>query len=356
MNTVKAVFGVLLLGVAVWLLERVVAPSVTLALWAMLAIGAGVYLGAMDFSPRQGWGQLWKASGAVSFIYGVLLLVGAASGAENPLRPLQGFSVASVWGSPALARAQSHGEARWYAVRSLDELNMQLSDAGAAGQPVLLDLYADWCISCKVMEREVFPQPEVASRLAQFRLLRADVTENNAEDKALLEAFGLFGPPSLVFFAEDGREMSEVRVQGEIGADALAPIWGRFWDSSVTNVGEIAANFGKIAYLVNSGLFWLFFKRFGKLLARFPPPALSADRKRNSTPMANLLVLHGPNLNLLGTREPEVYGYDTLDDINQALIAQALRPATASSAGKQCRTRAESTGFIRQRPIRLAVS
>jgi thiol:disulfide interchange protein DsbD len=248
MNTVKAVFGVLLLGVAVWLLERVVAPSVTLGLWAMLAIGAGVYLGAMDFSPRQGWGQLWKASGAISFIYGVLLLVGAASGAEDPLRPLKGFGVATITaGSPSAGTgAQSHGEARWYAVRSLDELNRQLADAGAAGQPVLLDLYADWCISCKVMEREVFPQPEVASRLAQFRLLRADVTENNAQDKALLEAFGLFGPPSLVFFAEDGRELSEVRIQGEIGADALAnhlgAVLGQFGS---TNVGEIVANFGQ---------------------------------------------------------------------------------------------------------------
>jgi thiol:disulfide interchange protein DsbD len=246
MNTVKAVFGVGLLAVAVWLLERVIAPSMTLALWAMLAIGAGVYLGAMDFSPRQGWGQLWKASGAVSFIYGALLLVGAASGAENPLRPLQGFSIAASGAAPG--SAVSHDEQNWYAVRSLGELQAQLRDAGAAGQPVLLDLYADWCISCKVMEREVFPRPDVASRLAQFRLLRADVTENNAQDKELLETFGLFGPPSLVFFAEDGTEMSEVRVQGEIGADALAAhlsaVLGQF---GRVNVGEIAANFGEIS-------------------------------------------------------------------------------------------------------------
>jgi len=237
---------VLLLGVAVWLLERVVAPSATLALWAMLAIGAGVYLGAMDFSPRQGWGQLWKASGAVSFIYGVLLLVGAASGAENPLRPLQGLSVASAGASGAGGTGISHQEQRWYAVRNLAELEAQVRDAGAVGQPVLLDLYADWCISCKVMEREVFPRPDVASRLAQFRLLRADVTENNAQDQQLLEAFGLFGPPSLVFFGEDGREMSEVRVQGEISADALAAhlgaVLGQFGNA---NVGEIAANFGQ---------------------------------------------------------------------------------------------------------------
>jgi len=245
MNTVKAVFGVLLLGVAVWLLERVVAPGVTLALWAMLAIGAGVYLGAMDFSPRQGWGQLWKASGAISFIYGVLLLVGAASGAHNPLRPLETFGVAAASGpgNPA-ADGSVAAEAHWYPVKDLTELQAQLRDAGAVGQPVLLDLYADWCISCKVMEREVFPQPEVASRLIQFRLLRADVTENNTQDKALLEAFGLFGPPSLVFFAEDGTEMTEVRIQGEIGADALAAHLGAVLGQlGGANVGEIAANF-----------------------------------------------------------------------------------------------------------------
>ena len=212
MNAVKAVFGVLLLAVAVWLLERVVPAGVTLALWAALAIASGVYLGALDFSPRAGWGQLWKASGAISFVYGVLLLIGAASGAENPLKPLQNIASTNAFGSvPA-------EQLTWHPVDNLADLRAGLVAASAAGQPVLLDLYADWCISCKVMERSVFPRPEVASRLAQFRLLRADVTDNNAEHQALLEQFGLFGPPSMVFFAEDGSELTEVRVQGEIGA------------------------------------------------------------------------------------------------------------------------------------------
>ncbi len=249
MNAVKAVFGVGLLAVAIWLLERVIPASATLLLWSVLAIGAGVYLGALDFSPRQGWGQLWKASGAVSFIYGVLLLIGAASGAEDPLRPLKGFSgvtVASVdSASSAAGVGAGHGGLSWHPVGNLAELEAQLLEARRGGQPALLDLYADWCISCKVMERDVFPEPAVAARLAQFRLLRADVTKNDAEDQALLNAFGLFGPPSLVFFGEDGSEMSEVRVQGEIGAEALAThlsaVLGRF---DGVNVGEIAANFG----------------------------------------------------------------------------------------------------------------
>lgn len=217
MNAVKAVFGVGLLGVAIWLLERVVPAGVTLALWAALAIGVGVYLGALDFAPRTGWGQLWKATGAFSFICGVLLLIGAASGAEDPLKPLAPFGASGALVADARSNALD-----WQPVRGLDELEAAVAAASAAGQPVLLDLYADWCISCKVMERTVFPRPEVASRMQAFRLLKADVTRNSAEDRALLDAYGLFGPPSMVFFGPDGREIVDARIQGEIAAGPLA--------------------------------------------------------------------------------------------------------------------------------------
>ncbi|HET6591503.1 MAG TPA: protein-disulfide reductase DsbD [Xanthomonadales bacterium] len=225
MNAVKAVFGVGLLAVAIWLLERVIPARATLALWAALAIGSGVYLGALDFAPRQGWGQLWKATGAFAFLYGVMLLVGAATGAEDPLQPLDRLT-ASPWAGGAVGDAGQLGvsgqELVWQPVGSLADLQTQLREAAAAGQPAMLDLYADWCISCKVMERSVFPRPEVARQLARFRLLRADVTENNAQDKALMAAYGLFGPPSMVFFSEDGQEITEVRVQGEMDAAAFA--------------------------------------------------------------------------------------------------------------------------------------
>ncbi|CAN0533364.1 unnamed protein product, partial [Scytosiphon promiscuus] len=111
-------------------------------------------------------------------------------------------------------------------------------------RPVILDLYADWCISCKVMERNVFPEPEVAGLLAQFTLLRADVTLNDETDQALLNNYGLFGPPSFVFFDVDGSEISEVRLQGELDSEAFArhlrtviEVWQE------RNVGELAANF-----------------------------------------------------------------------------------------------------------------
>jgi thiol:disulfide interchange protein DsbD len=253
MNAVKAVFGVGLLAVAIWLLERVIPASATLALWAALAIGCGVYLGALDFSPRTGWGQLWKASGAFGFVYGVLLLIGAATGAVDPLRPLDMFAangsnpivqVAGVAKDGNRSGPTDTGQMIWHPVANLGDLEANLQEAAALGRPVLLDLYADWCISCKVMERSVFPRPDVAAQLAQFWLVRADVTENNAEDKALMARYGLFGPPSLIFFNGDVGEISEVRIQGEVGAEALAAHLGAVLKSlNVTNVGDIAGNY-----------------------------------------------------------------------------------------------------------------
>ncbi len=215
MNGVKAVFGVLLLGVAIWLVERILAPAVTLALWGVLLLGSAVYLGVLDSAPREGIAKFGKAMGVVAFVWGVLLLIGASTGAGDPFKPL---------GAIVLSRAQQTEGAvgatheSWRPVKSLKDVHRQIADSD---RPVLLDLYADWCISCKVMERSVFPDPEVAALLARFTLIRADVTLNDDTDQELLNAYGLFGPPSMVFFAGDGREIEEVRLQGEIDADAL---------------------------------------------------------------------------------------------------------------------------------------
>ena len=238
MDTVKAVFGVLLLAVAVWLLERVLPGPATLMLWAALVMGSGVYLGALDFSARQGWGQLWKATGAFGFIYGVLLLIGAASGAEDPLRPLHGMGV---------ARQQAES-LEWRPVKGLDGLRVELQAAGAAGEIAMLDLYADWCISCKVMERSVFPADGVRERLSTLRLLRADVTDNDEFDKALLAEYGLFGPPSMIFFSKDGREITDFRVMGELGRQAMVTHLERLaqWEIADKFV-EKGINFGELA-------------------------------------------------------------------------------------------------------------
>jgi len=238
MDNVKAVFGVLLLAVAVWLLERVLPGPATLMLWAALAMGSGVYLGALDFSARQGWGQLWRATGAFGFIYGVLLLIGAASGAEDPLRPLHGMRVAGE-------QAES---LEWRPVKGLDGLRVELQAASVAGEIAMLDLYADWCISCKVMERSVFPADGVRERLSTLRLLRADVTDNDELDKALLAEYGLFGPPSMLFFSKDGREITDFRVMGELGRRAMATHLERLSRRvSVDKFIENVPNFGEIA-------------------------------------------------------------------------------------------------------------
>jgi thiol:disulfide interchange protein DsbD len=229
MDSVKAVFGVMLLAVAVWLLERVVPAPVTLALWAALAIGSGVYLGAFEFGERHGWGRLWKATGVFSLVYGVLLLIGAASGANDPLRPLGPLTAAA-----APAGAVESSQPAWQPVKTLADLDAGLAAARAAGKPALLDLYADWCVSCKVMERNVFPREAVAAGLRQFHLLRADVTRNDEHDRALMDAYGLFGPPSLVFFADDGREINEYRLQGEVAAEPLA----RHLEAVLARVGD----------------------------------------------------------------------------------------------------------------------
>ena len=217
MNGVKAFFGVLLLGVAIWLLERVVPAAVTLALWGALLLGSGIYLGVLDFAPRQGVAQLGKVVGAMAFLWGAMLMIGAASGAHDPLQPLAKLTAADAR-MPGVDSGRADADS-WRPVKTVADVQSGIAD----GQRLaILDLYADWCISCKTMERNVFPRDDVARLLNQFSLLRADVTANDEADRALLGHYGLFGPPSLVFFAEDGSEIDEVRIQGEVDADTLA--------------------------------------------------------------------------------------------------------------------------------------
>jgi thiol:disulfide interchange protein DsbD len=207
MNSVKAVFGVMLLAVAIWMVERIVPASVTLGLWAVLAIVSGVYMGALESVPK-GWPRLWKGVGVIAIVYGIILLVGAASGANDPFRPLQ-----NVVGDAA-AREQTRVSFR--PVQDLTSLQ-QVLDTG--DRPVMLDFYADWCLACKIMERDVFNDPGIKTRLNYFQLLQIDVTANNADHQEILNHFGLFGPPAILFFDRDGKEMREYRIQGEMNRD-----------------------------------------------------------------------------------------------------------------------------------------
>lgn len=212
MNTVKGVFGFGLLGVAVWLVERLVPGSVALAMWGALLIAGGVYLGALEFVAKSNGARLGQVIGLAMTIWGGACLIGASAGKLDPFKPLTGLGSGSDQGD-------ANNEVTWQPVKNVTDVQRAIVRSNG---PVILDLYADWCISCKVMERSVFPVPRVAEKLAQFTLLRADVTANDAEDQALLKQYGLFGPPSLVFFDEEGGEIAEFRIQGEVDSDRLS--------------------------------------------------------------------------------------------------------------------------------------
>ena len=212
MNAVKAVFGALLLAVAIYLLERVVPEEAALALWAALFIVCAIYMGALDsLAPGSGgWRRLWKGAGLVMLVYGVLVMVGAAGGGGDLFRPLKGIAL--------VAGERGERELEFRPVKGVEGLNAEIGPAVARGQVVMVDYYADWCVSCKEMERYTFSDPQVQAALAGVLLLQTDVTANDELDRALLAEFGLFGPPAIQFFGPDGRERRELRVVGFMDA------------------------------------------------------------------------------------------------------------------------------------------
>lgn len=210
MVTVRNTFGVLLLAVAVWMLERVLPGPLALALWGILAAGAALFLGTLELTSKTPRQKLAQLLGLGLLVYALAAWVGALQGGSDPLRPL-----------PASFSEGTSGTAQldtWHTVSTPAELDAQLAAASAAGQPLMLDWYADWCISCKVIEREVFAHPTIAPRLADYRLIRFDITESNSEQRALLDRYKLFGPPAVLFFDQTGKEVSSVRLVGETDA------------------------------------------------------------------------------------------------------------------------------------------
>jgi len=211
MQSVKYVLGVLLLGVAIWFLSRILPGPLTLALWAALAIFCGVYLLLADV--RGTWRKLLKAVGVLVVVYGIIILVGAATGGTDPLQPLARFKTAS------LATRSTHSQGlRFSRIKTLADLNQALAQASRSHQTVMLDFYADWCVSCKEMQHGAFVDPGVIAALANTVLLQADVTANDAEDQALLKHFGIYGPPSIMFFDASGQELTDLRVVGYMDA------------------------------------------------------------------------------------------------------------------------------------------
>ena len=212
MKSVKKFFGFLMLGVAIWVVAPITPVVVQMLLWAALLIVGAMYLHALDPLPHDATDttRFWKGVGVISLLAGAALVIGAFSGHRDILQPLAGFRAA------ASAAGDGSPEVRFERIRSLAELDARLRTVTA---PVMLDFYADWCVSCKEMERFTFSDPRVRNKLGSMVLLQADVTANNEEDKALLKRFNLFGPPGIIFFDRQGRELRDVRVIGYQPAD-----------------------------------------------------------------------------------------------------------------------------------------
>ncbi|MGY0217911.1 protein-disulfide reductase DsbD [Endozoicomonadaceae bacterium StTr2] len=218
MNGVRAAFGVLLLAVALWLIERLIPASLSVFLWGCLFTGSGIYLGALNFTGLKGFAALRQTIGIILLVIGASQLIGALKGAEDPLQPLATAEFSSVAGSTAPVSS----ELVFHTITDPAELQTELVKAQQQGRVAMVDFYADWCISCKIMERELFPKPEVKSQLDKMYLIRADITANTAAQQTLLSRYQLFGPPSLIFFSKEGEEQPALRIQGEPDLKQLA--------------------------------------------------------------------------------------------------------------------------------------
>ncbi|KPW48357.1 Thiol:disulfide interchange protein DsbD [Pseudomonas syringae pv. berberidis] len=213
--TVKNAIGVLLLALAIGLLSRVLPGQITLLLVGLLAAGVALFLGALEFTEKTTRQKLAQLLGLALLVYALASWYGALSGQTDPMRPL-GREYSS-----ANNGAVAPNSTQWQTITTSAELDRVMQEAQSAGKPLLLDWYADWCISCKVIEHEVLPDPGVVARLAGYSLIRFDMTDSNAEQRALLDRYKLFGPPALLFFAKNGEELQNVRVVGEIDAPGL---------------------------------------------------------------------------------------------------------------------------------------
>jgi thiol:disulfide interchange protein DsbD len=218
MDAVKSAFGIVLLGVAIWLLERILPDAITMVLIAALLIASAIYMGALDAlnDAASGWRRLFKSLGLLMLIYGVAYLIGAAAGSNDLIQPLRGIS-ASLGGP-----AKTEQQLVFRQIKGKQGLRLALDDSVRQQRASMLDFYADWCISCKEMEKYAFRHPDVLAALRNVSTLQADVTDNDSQDSALMGSLGIYGPPAILFFDANGREIRDRRVVGEMSGEQFA--------------------------------------------------------------------------------------------------------------------------------------
>ena len=219
MVAVRNAFGFMMLGLAIWMLSRMLPGNVTMLLWAVLIFMAGVFLGGLTTLTTESTvtQKLGKGFGFLAVIYAIVLLLGGLTGGSNPLKPLASVNL----GSGTILAEEEHA-LPFQRVKTVDDLDRELAAASGQGKTAFLDFYADWCVSCKEMEAFTFTDSEVQAELSNTVWLQADVTANDEADQALLARFNVFGPPTIIFFGTDGQQRHGYEVVGYMKATDFA--------------------------------------------------------------------------------------------------------------------------------------
>nr|CAA6807314.1 MAG: Cytochrome c-type biogenesis protein DsbD, protein-disulfide reductase (EC [uncultured Thiotrichaceae bacterium] len=215
MDVIKSLFGIMLLGMAIWMLSRITSTTVTMLLIGVLLVSSGIYMGALDKlnEDTTGWDRFWKSIGLVLLFFGFAQLVGVVTGTQNAIHPLQGALTFNVSGA-ATGTPQQHEGLAFKKIKKVEELDDIINQAKQSNQLVMLDFYADWCVDCIRMEKNVFTSPDVNNDLKNVIILQADVTARDEHDKALEKRFGIIGPPTIIFFNRQGEEINGIRMIG----------------------------------------------------------------------------------------------------------------------------------------------
>lgn len=219
MDTTKAIFGIIMLGMGIWMLDRIVDVEVTMALTSILLIISGIYMGGLDRLREDsgGWRRFWKGTGLVMVIYGLLMLLGVSAGSSNLKQPLLGVleKLPSSSLSTSPQAAAQNKKLNFVPVTNVTELDNKLMTAKGKQQLTILKFEAKWCTECTRMNKNTFANPEVIEQLKGVQLLVMNVTDTESPQvKSMLKAFDVIGPPLVAVFGPDGRELKQYRMQG----------------------------------------------------------------------------------------------------------------------------------------------